>query len=81
MDFGHEKRTVLNTSVGADDKQFSNNYSDNYTNIITQGKPLGKYLYTKSMTELFDTAYQPKTPVIDGLLYAGTYLFAGSPKA
>jgi RecA-family ATPase len=32
------------------------------------------------MTELFDSAYQSKPPIIDGLLYRGTYLFAGSPK-
>lgn len=33
-----------------------------------------------SMTELYDTVYTPRVPVIDGLLYGGTYLFAGSPK-
>ena len=38
------------------------------------------YLHTVSMTELFDSAYQSKPPIIDGLLYRGTYLFAGSPK-
>ena len=32
------------------------------------------------MTELYDTAYPPKLPIIDGLLYNGTYLFVGSPK-
>lgn len=38
------------------------------------------YLHTVSMTELLDSAYQSKSPIIDGLLYRGTYLFAGSPK-
>lgn len=38
------------------------------------------YLHTVSMTELFDSAYQSKPPIIDGLLCRGTYLFAGSPK-
>lgn len=38
------------------------------------------YLHTVSMTELFDSAYQSKPPIIDGLLYRGTYLFASSPK-
>ncbi|MCC8105260.1 MAG: helicase RepA family protein [Clostridiales bacterium] len=37
-------------------------------------------LHTITMTELFDIAFPPKTPLIDGLLYSGTYLFAGSPK-
>ncbi|MCD8145975.1 MAG: helicase RepA family protein [Clostridiales bacterium] len=32
------------------------------------------------MTELFDTAFPPREPVIDGLLYSGTYLFVGAPK-
>ena len=33
-----------------------------------------------SMTELYDRVYEPKAPVVDGLLYPGTYIFAGSPK-
>ncbi len=33
-----------------------------------------------SMTELYETVYPLRMPVIDGLLYGGTYLFAGSPK-
>ncbi len=37
-------------------------------------------LQAVSMTELYDTAYPPKLPVIDGLLYNGTYLFVGAPK-
>jgi len=38
------------------------------------------YLPTISMTELYDNVYQSRLPVIDGLLYPGTYLFAGAPK-
>ena len=38
------------------------------------------YLKTISMNELFDTQYGSKQPLIDGLLYPGTYIFAGSPK-
>ncbi len=38
------------------------------------------YLQTISMNELFDTQYRSKQPLIDGLLYPGTYIFAGSPK-
>ena len=37
-------------------------------------------LHTISMTELYDMAFPPRSPVIEGLLYSGTYLFAGSPK-
>ena len=38
------------------------------------------YLTTVSMTELFDSVYQRRPPVIDGLLYRGMYLFVGAPK-
>ena len=37
-------------------------------------------LETVSMMELYDTAYPPKPPIVEGLLYNGTYLFVGSPK-
>ena len=37
-------------------------------------------LNTVSMNELYETVYQSRPPVIDGLLYPGTYLFAGAPK-
>lgn len=38
------------------------------------------YLKTVSMIELYETVYKSKPPLIDGLLYPGTYIFAGSPK-
>lgn len=37
-------------------------------------------LQTISMTELYDTVYPPRTPIVDGFLYSGTYLFVGAPK-
>ena len=38
------------------------------------------YLPTVSMQNLYETVYPSRTPIIDGLLYAGTYLFVGAPK-
>ena len=38
------------------------------------------YLHTVSMNDLYQHIYQRRPPVIDGLLYPGTYLFAGAPK-
>ena len=32
------------------------------------------------MTELYDTVYPPRRPIVDNLLYSGTYLFVGAPK-
>ena len=38
------------------------------------------HLNTLSMNDLFDCSFPSKPPLIDGLLYVGTYLLAGSPK-
>ena len=38
------------------------------------------YLQTVSMNELYDTIYKCRPPLIEGLLYPGTYLFVGAPK-
>lgn len=38
------------------------------------------YLKTISMSELYESVYKSKPPLIDGLLYTGTYLFVGAPK-
>lgn len=37
-------------------------------------------LKTVTMEELYDMVYLPKLPIVDGLIYAGTYLFVGAPK-
>lgn len=38
------------------------------------------YLPAVSMQDLYETIYPSRPPIIDGLLYAGTYLFVGAPK-
>ena len=38
------------------------------------------YLHTLSMTELYQTPYRSRPPIIEGLLYAGAYILAGAPK-
>lgn len=35
------------------------------------------YLPVCSMTEIYDMVYERKPPIINGLLYPGTYLFVG----
>ena len=83
--------TALNASVGAEAGQpihksnntiISENDSDfNRFDEINDLCDIDEsYLRTVSMTELFDSAYQSKPPIIDGLLYRGTHLFVGSPK-
>ena len=38
------------------------------------------YLHTVSLTELYDTVYRSRIPVIENLLYTGAYILAGAPK-
>ena len=77
----NEKATAPVPAVGAAGEQSIINKT---TDIITE-KPgernlLKGSLDTISMTDLFDTAYPPKSVMIENLLYAGTYLFVGAPK-
>ena len=68
--------TTRTSSVGTDKRQ-SLNVSDN---SITERDGKINPLETISMSELYDTVYQSKPPLIDGLLYPGVYLFVGAPK-
>ena len=88
-----KEMTARNTSVGADDgrsltKCTNNSITDEaeeikgFEEIQRELRQLydPSHLKTVSMTELYDTVYRSKPPLIDGLLYPGTYLFVGAPK-
>ena len=47
---------------------------------VSPGKSRQDILQTVTMEELYDTVYPPKVPIVDGLLYNGTYLFVDAPK-
>ena len=85
------KTTAPVSSVGADgeqpniknDKQIIANETAQINLQATncpEKSGQGGGLQTVSMTELYDTVYPPRTPVVDGFLYGGTYLFVGAPK-
>lgn len=38
------------------------------------------YMATITLNQLYENVYQSRAAIIDGLLYTGTYLFAGAPK-
>ncbi len=89
-----EKATVPNPSVGAEGEQpLVKNTTNIITNLEMQNnlqatKSVEKYpvnagqdvLETITMEEMYDTVYPPKIPIVDGLIYNGTYLFVGAPK-
>ena len=92
----NKKMTAPVVSVGADTEQSPNVCNDSITDFNEDGKSLDdyleemqkefskqmspSYLKTVSMSELYDTVFNVQTPLIDGLLQRGTYIFAGSPK-
>lgn len=82
------EKAARNTVVGATDEQ---QITKNITQIITEGhgenntKPyetsaVMNGLEVLSMTELYESSFEPRMPVVDGLLNSGTYIFAGAPK-
>ena len=92
----NKKMTTPIVSVVADTEQSPNVCNDSITDFNEDGKSLDdyleemqkefskqmslSYLKTVSMSELYDTVFNVQTPLIDGLLQRGTYIFAGSPK-
>lgn len=56
-----------------------NSFEDNFE-LMMKRMLDPTYLPTISMTELYNNIYDKKQPLIDGLLYAGVYLFVGAPK-
>ncbi|MBO4562046.1 MAG: AAA family ATPase [Clostridia bacterium] len=84
--------TAEEVSVGADTRQSPISTSDiiadydDFCNtdeeefFIDPRKLDPRYIETVTMQGLLDTAFTPRLPIIEGFLYPGTYLMAGSPK-
>lgn len=84
-----KEMTTPNVSIGVDTeqssiKQTTNSISNRDVNFNPFDEFFKKidpsYMKTVTMQELYQDIYSKKPPVIDGLLYQGTYLFVGSPK-
>lgn len=92
----NEKPTIPIPSVGADGEQsISKNYDHSiaddsakinddlgFEEIVRKMQRMNdpSYMNTFTMNELYETAYESRPPIIDGLLYPGTFLFVGAPK-
>ena len=82
-----ERQSVQNTinSIPTSDAEINHqieNPEENLEELLRQMRRMNDpaYLHTVSMNDLYETVFQSRPPVIDGLLYSGTYLFAGAPK-
>lgn len=80
-DGGQPLTKTLNRSI-ADTPAEINDSSKNTEEIFQRAQCMNDpaYLHTISMNELYENIYQSRPPIIDGLLYPGTYLFVGAPK-
>ncbi len=79
---GAEQSNPLNTTIIPENEADCNSLDDYFA--VQQRKLLlcmdPGYLPTVTMNELYEQVYTHKPPIIDGLLYPGTYLFVGAPK-
>lgn len=75
-------QTISVDSIPTSEPEFNDqieNSEENF-NAIYQRMADPSHLHTVSMTELFQTTYKSRPPIIDGLLYSGAYILAGAPK-
>ena len=73
---GSEQSPIDNSIIAQSDEKSN---TDFYKKMIRQMTD-PSYLPTISMSELYENVYDSKPPIVEGLLYAGTYLFVGAPK-
>ena len=69
---------TCDTEINYPDENSSENLEEIYRQMRRMADPY--YLHTVSMTELYQTSYKSRPPIIDGLLYGGAYILAGAPK-
>ena len=76
-DDGRSLKLCTERSITEEDEEIKS-LEEMQREILRMADPA--YLKTVSMTELFDSVYKGRPPVIDGLLYREMYLFVGAPK-
>ena len=74
--------TEIIPSASTEINRLKENSEENFEELYRQMQRISDpaYLHTISLTELYETKYESRPPVIDGLLYTGAYLFVGAPK-
>lgn len=79
---GEQSLSYLTDEIIATENEEINPSAENMEEILRQMQrmPDPSYLPTITMSQLYETVYESRLPIIDGLLYPGTYLFVGAPK-
>ena len=63
---------TCDTEINHPDENSSENLEEIYRQMRRMADPY--YLHTVSMTELYQTSYKSRPPIIDGLLYGGAFV-------
>ena len=84
-DDGQPLHNSTENSISAFEEEINGDFQNNEESLDEIYRRIQRltdphYLHTISMTELYQTAYQSRPPIIDGLLYGGAYILAGAPK-
>ena len=79
---GEQPFSYVNDEIITTCSEEINPLDENMEDIFRQMERMSEpsYLPTMTMSQLYDTVYESRLPIIDGLLYPGTYLFVGAPK-
>lgn len=77
-DAGQQLSNVCNNNISNPGAESNENLQELYRKLRRMNDPA--FPPTVTMAELYDTVYESKPPVIEGLLQNGTYIFAGAPK-
>ena len=86
MNTDTKEKAALNSAVGATDEQhisktvkaiIAEGFGENNTKPSETSAMMGGLEFL-SMTELYDSSFEPRVPVVDGLLNSGTYIFAAT---
>lgn len=79
---GEQSLSYVSNEIIATESEEINPTDENMEEILRQMQRMAEpsYLPTMTMSQLYDTVYESRVPIIDGLLYPGTYLFVGAPK-
>ena len=79
---GEQSLSYVSNEIIATESEEINPIEENMEEVLRQMQRMAEpsYLPTMTMSQLYDTVYESRVPIIDGLLYPGTYLFVGAPK-
>lgn len=84
LNFTEKEMTVQNEPIGVGSEQSSRKITNTIISEEAEkcntSEQKNQKLTTLSMNELYNRVYAKKPPIIDSLLYSGTYLFVGAPK-